>query len=42
MGRYVLAFEEIDEAQAALVGGKAANLGALTRIDTSACRPGSV
>src|SRR6187397_1397580 len=33
MGRYVLAFEEIDETQAALVGGKAANLGALTRID---------
>ena len=29
----VLAFEEIDESQVALVGGKGANLGALSRID---------
>ena len=33
MGRYVLGFEEIDETQVALVGGKGANLGALSRID---------
>ena len=33
MGRYVLGFEEIDEAQVALVGGKGANLGELSRID---------
>jgi phosphoenolpyruvate synthase/pyruvate phosphate dikinase len=33
MGRFVLDFEEIDGAQVALVGGKAANLGELSRID---------
>ena len=33
MGRYVVGFEEIDEAQVALVGGKGANLGELSRID---------
>ena len=33
MGRYVLGFEEIDAAQVALVGGKGANLGELSRID---------
>jgi phosphoenolpyruvate synthase/pyruvate phosphate dikinase len=32
MGRYVLGFEEINEAQVALVGGKGANLGELFRI----------
>ena len=32
MTRYVLGFEEIDEAQVALVGGKGANLGVLSRI----------
>src|SRR5438270_7737753 len=33
MGRYVLNFEEIDETQVAVVGGKAARLGALSRIE---------
>ena len=33
MDRYVLGFEEIDAAQVALVGGKGANLGELSRID---------
>ena len=33
MGRYVLGFEEIDATQVALVGGKGANLGELSRID---------
>ena len=33
MGRYVFGLDEIDETQVALVGGKAANLGALSRID---------
>ncbi|MGB6453185.1 MAG: rifamycin-inactivating phosphotransferase [Streptosporangiaceae bacterium] len=33
MGRYVLAFEEIDQTQIAIVGGKGANLGELSRID---------
>jgi hypothetical protein len=30
--RYVLGFEEIDRAQTAVVGGKGANLGELSRI----------
>ena len=33
MNRYVLGFEEIDEGQVALVGGKGANLGELSRIE---------
>ena len=33
MGRYVVGFEEIDRTQVALVGGKGANLGELSRID---------
>ena len=33
MGRDVLGFDEIDETQVALVGGKGANLGTLSRID---------
>ena len=33
MARYVVGFEEIDAAQVALVGGKGANLGELSRID---------
>ena len=32
MGRYVLDFEEIDQTQGAIVGGKGANLGELSRI----------
>jgi rifampicin phosphotransferase len=33
MGRYVLSFEEIDQTQVALVGGKGAHLGELSRIE---------
>ncbi|HEX2206403.1 MAG TPA: rifamycin-inactivating phosphotransferase [Longimicrobium sp.] len=33
MGSYVLDFQEIDQTQVALVGGKGANLGELSRID---------
>jgi pyruvate,water dikinase len=33
MGNYVLGFEEIDQTQVALVGGKGASLGELARID---------
>ncbi len=33
MGRYVLRFDEIDRSQIAIVGGKAANLGELSRIE---------
>src|ERR1700724_322097 len=33
MGRYVLGFQEIDQAQVAVVGGKGANLGELSRIE---------
>src|SRR3954468_13606330 len=33
MGRYVLHFEEIDQTQVAVVGGKGANLGELSRIE---------
>ncbi len=33
MDKFVLNFQEIDQAQIALVGGKGANLGALSRID---------
>ena len=32
MGRYVLDFQEIDQTQVALVGGKGAHLGELARI----------
>src|SRR5829696_7153965 len=33
MGRYVLGFQEIDQTQVAVVGGKGANLGELSRIE---------
>ncbi len=33
MGRYVLGFQEIDQTQVAIVGGKGANLGELSRIE---------
>src|ERR1700712_1864652 len=33
MGCYVLSFQEIDQTQTALVGGKGANLGELSRIE---------
>jgi pyruvate,water dikinase len=33
MGRYVLGFQEIDQTQVAVVGGKGAHLGALSRIE---------
>src|SRR5258708_11373186 len=33
MGCYVLGFQEIDQTQIAIVGGKGANLGELSRID---------
>ena len=33
MGRYVLGFEEVDETQVAVVGGKGAHLGELSRIE---------
>src|SRR5215813_2135931 len=33
MARYVLGFQEIDQAQVAIVGGKGAHLGELSRID---------
>ena len=33
MGRYVLVFQEIDQAQVAVVGGKGAHLGELSRIE---------
>ena len=33
MGRYVLDFQEIDQTQVAVVGGKGAHLGELSRID---------
>lgn len=33
MGRYVLGFQDIDQTQVALVGGKGANLGELSRIE---------
>src|SRR3954468_13843512 len=33
MGCYVLGFQEIDQTQVALVGGKGANLGELSRIE---------
>ena len=37
---YVLGFEEIDRTQVALVGGKGANLGELSRIDGLRVPPG--
>ncbi|MDQ1514721.1 MAG: rifampicin phosphotransferase, partial [Actinomycetota bacterium] len=33
MGRYVLSFQEIDQTQVAVVGGKGAHLGELSRIE---------
>src|SRR5580765_7144548 len=33
MGRYVLGFQEVDKTQVALVGGKGAHLGELSRIE---------
>src|SRR6266576_691552 len=33
MGRYVLGFQEIDQTQVAVVGGKGAHLGELARIE---------
>src|SRR3954453_475676 len=33
MGSYVLSFQEIDQTQVAVVGGKGANLGELSRIE---------
>src|SRR3984957_7659363 len=33
MGSYVLSFQEIDKTQVAVVGGKGANLGELSRIE---------
>jgi hypothetical protein len=33
MGRYVLDFQEIDQTQVAVVGGKGAHLGELSRIE---------
>ena len=33
MDRYVLGFREIDQTQVAVVGGKGANLGELSRIE---------
>jgi len=40
MGCYVLSFEEIDETQVAIVGGKGAHLGALSRIEGIRVPPG--
>src|SRR5918995_1631513 len=40
MGRYVLGFEDIDQAQVAVVGGKGAHLGALSRIEGIRVPPG--
>ena len=34
MGRYVLSFEEIDQSQVEVVGGKGAHLGELSRIES--------
>ena len=38
---YVLALQEIDQAQVAVVGGKGAHLGALSRIEGIRVPPGS-
>ena len=40
MGRYVLGLQEIDQTQAAVVGGKGAHLGELSRIDGIRVPPG--
>jgi rifampicin phosphotransferase len=40
MGRYVLGFQEIDRTQVALVGGKGAHLGELSRIEGLRVPPG--
>ena len=39
MGSYVLGFQEIDQTQVAVVGGKGAHLGGLSRMTAFACRP---
>ena len=38
MGRYVLDFQEIDQTQVAVVGGKGAHLGSFRGSKASACR----
>src|SRR5215831_4686258 len=40
MGSYVVGFQEIDQAQVAVVGGKGARLGELSRIDGIRVPPG--
>src|SRR3982751_3606066 len=40
MGRYVMDFQEIDHTQVAIVGGKGAHLGELSRIDGIRVPPG--
>jgi pyruvate,water dikinase len=40
MGRYVLGFDEIDQTRIAVVGGKGANLGELSRIEDIRVPPG--
>src|SRR3979411_721487 len=40
MGSYVLGFQEIDQTQVAIVGGKGAHLGELSRIDGIHVPPG--
>jgi pyruvate,water dikinase len=40
MGRYVVSFQEIDQTQVAVVGGKGANLGELSRIEGLRVPPG--
>src|SRR4051794_5322809 len=40
MSGYVLGFEEIDQTQVAVVGGKGAHLGELSRIDATRVPPG--
>ncbi len=40
MGRYVLGFQEIDRTLVAVVGGKGAHLGELSRIDGVRVPPG--
>src|SRR6476646_9154751 len=40
MGNYVLSFEEIDQTQVVVVGGKGANMGELSRIEGIRVPPG--
>ena len=40
MGSYVLGFQEIDQTQIAIVGGKGAHLGELSRIEGIRVPPG--